>query len=347
MANNSTIANSTEFILPQWLLPKEPGMTCRPHGTIIGMLAAYNIISTIVSVIIAGPFFFRQQQQLKSLAGWLFKRLWKCISCRRNQGDAESNPEPEPVYLEFSFGGFIMSVLGSVAISLSAPLLTGTLISKGNPNADRWVLIEQWSTRPRATVFIALFNLRAACSSHREVMDVESTALESAKTDAFFETAVTALTTEFFVSFFGIKFLWDQTSIPSLDQFPSSSPCTSLGSAAPYGSPSNCPDMQIGAYDLIIGIIFNGIFMIAILLVTGCSLRQAKSRICFMFLFPLPTFVIYVSSWFIWVSFLQSASDDMYCIEASTPIDIIYCLLPVVLGLWRIVWSTTAKYHAD
>jgi hypothetical protein len=38
------VNNSTAFILPQWLLPKELGMTCSPHGTIIGMLAVYNII---------------------------------------------------------------------------------------------------------------------------------------------------------------------------------------------------------------------------------------------------------------------------------------------------------------
>jgi hypothetical protein len=48
-------------------------------------------------------------------------------------------------------------------------------------------------------------------------------------------------------------------------------------------------------------------------------------------------------SWMIWKDFLHHASDDMYCIESSTPLDVIYCLLPLFLGLWRLAWSVGGK----
>jgi hypothetical protein len=337
--------NSTAFILPQWLLPKEPGMTCRPHGTIIGMLALYNIISTAVSVITAGPFFFRQKQQLWSWTGQAFGRLWRCISRRPDRGQTDSTDQ-EPSYTEFPFWPFTMSVLGSVAISLSAPLLTGILISKSHPNANRWVLIEQWSTRPRATMFIVLINLLKACGAHpREMMNIDDSRSPPEQEDCYLETSLTAIITEFFVSFFGIKFLWDQTSIPSLNEFQSSTPCTSLGTLE--GEPSNCPDMQIGANGLIMGIMFNGFLSLIFLLSLTCGTKNSKGWMALLGTLPLTTFVIYMYSWEIWASFLHNASDDMYCIEASTPIDVIYCLLPVFLGLWRLAWSTSARYHPN
>jgi hypothetical protein len=73
--------NSTAYILPQWLLAKEPGMTCRPHGTIIGMLAVYNVVSTLVSVITAGPFFYKQKQQLWNWKRRIFDRFLPFLSC--------------------------------------------------------------------------------------------------------------------------------------------------------------------------------------------------------------------------------------------------------------------------
>lgn len=246
-------------------------MSCRPHGTIIGMLALYNIISTVISLVTSGSFFFRQKQQLWSLTGRAFSRCWRCISRRRNQEPEQSvNQDPEP-YINFTFWSFTMSVLGSIAISLSAPLLTGIMISKSHPTANTWVLIEQWSTRPRATMFVIAVNLIAACSNHKEMIDEGMGTSGPQKADGYLETSITAVATELFISFFGIKFLWSQTTIPSLDEFPSSSPCTYLGSAELYGDPSNCPNMQIGADGLKWGIFFNGFLSIIFLLVLSCG----------------------------------------------------------------------------
>jgi hypothetical protein len=315
--------NSTAFILPQWLLPKEPGMTCRPHDTIIGMLAIYNIVSTIVSVITAGLFFYWQKQQFWTWRRQIIDRFLPCISWG-SSGEERS-------YGDFSYWSFVMSVLGSVGIVLTALLLAGISISKNHPNASRCMRIEQWSTRPRASVFVVVINGILAIANHREILEqVNNTS--TPQEDGYKKTAVTAMFTEFCVGFFRIKFLWDQAQIRSSSLYQSSTPCTTLGTSE--GDPSNCPDMETGANGWILAISLNGIlsFFLSFLL---SSKRWA--------LYLLGSFLIleyiFLYSWEIWASFSHHATEDMYCIESSTPIDVIYCLLPVFLGIWRLNWS--------
>ena len=44
----------------------------------------------------------------------------------------------------------------------------------------------------------------------------------------------------------------------------------------------------------------------------------------------------YAVSWCLWTNFLKSVPSDLYCIDASSYIDVVYCLLPVLLGTWRL-----------
>ena len=296
------------------------------------MLAVYNIVSTIIAVITSGPFFYRQKQQVWSWSRKALSRLWPS---RADQSDAE-----EPSFTEFKFWPFTMSVIGSVAISLSAPLITGILITRSRLNTNRWVLIEQWSTRPRAAVWIISINLGMMFKSHWN--EASEPNLDS-KTNGYLDTAAITFITEFFISFFGIKFLWDQTDVQSPEYYQSSALCTTLGT--PLGGPSNCPDMQTGANDLIIGIYLNGFITLIFLLCLAGKNKNSKTIACLVFLFvgTLTTFIMFIESWMIWGAFLNSASDEMYCIEASTPIDVVYCLLPVILGVWRLAWSTRGR----
>ena len=189
-------------------------------------------------------------------------------------------------------------------------------------------------------MFVVFANLIATCSNYKRAVDENIGASgQEEPGHGHVETSITTVATELVVSFFGIKFLWDQTSIPSPDEFPSSSPCTFLGSPLPYGDPSNCPDMQIGAYGLIQAIIFNGFLSVIFLIFLAAGKVASKEGIALLCTLPVTGFFIYMYSWKIWANFLHSASDDLYCIEASTPIDVIYCLLPVLLGLWRLAWS--------
>jgi len=321
--------NSTAYILPQWLLPKEPGMTCRPHDTIIGMLAVYNIVSTLVSVITAGPFFYKQKQQLWNWKRRFFDRFLPFLSCV-SSGEEHS-------YGHFSFWSFVMSVLGSVGIALTAPLLAGISISKNHANASRWVLIEQWSTRPRATFFIVPINGFMALAKHFDLLD-EGRSTSRAQEDGYIETAVIAIFTELCVGFFGIRFLWEQAQHRSSNLYQSSTPCTTLGGTQ-VGEPSNCPDMEIGANGLIMALCLNGVIAFVMLFTLG----SYRASLACLLLSCLTLEGVFMYSWMIWSDFLHQASDDMYCIESSTPLDVIYCLLPLFLGLWRLAWSVGGK----
>jgi len=54
-------------------------------------------------------------------------------------------------------------------------------------------------------------------------------------------------------------------------------------------------------------------------------------------------FVMYIYSWMIWKNFLESAPDSMYCVQASALVDVVYLLLPIVLGVWRLACSCKAQ----
>jgi hypothetical protein len=101
--------------------------------------------------------------------------------------------------MKIPYWSFVKSVLGSVTISLSAPLLAGISIAKNHPNANRWVLIQRWLTRLRATMFVAFFNLWAAHTSHKEMLRPGTTLAGPQQADGHLETAATALAAEFFV----------------------------------------------------------------------------------------------------------------------------------------------------
>jgi hypothetical protein len=264
----------------------------------------------------ASPFFFPQKQKLQKRTTRAFSRLWNWISRRRSQVETDSvNEESEPSYTKFSFWSFAISVLGSVAISLAAPLLAGISISKNHPNANRWVLIEQWSTHPRASLFVVLVNLIAALFAHKGMMDMHSAPEGPHQVDGYLETAATALATEVFVSLFGIKFIYDQTDTPCPEDYQSTTPCTTLGDA--YGDPSNCPNMQRGANGLAIAIVFNA--FVSFLWFLAGVLGSEEAWLTFLLILPFATFVIYKYSWDIWANFLNTAPDSLYCIESSTP----------------------------
>jgi prolipoprotein diacylglyceryltransferase len=92
--------------------------------------------------------------------------------------------------------------------------------------------------------------------------------------------------------------------------------------------------MQTGANGLV-AICINGCFTLVLTLV----MKDKNYRMGFVAGFTISLFCIFMYSWEIWASFLRRATEEMYCIEAAMEIDVIYCLLPVFLGLWRLAWS--------
>jgi hypothetical protein len=243
-------------------------------------------------------------------------------------------------YYHLQFFSFLASFAGSIIISLSAPLAAGFSIAKNHPDANRWVLIEQWSTRPRATFFVYWFNIIGVLTNHPSVTDEGSRPDLDEQLDGYLTTAVCTMTTEIVVSLFGIKFLWDQAAV-SHSKFDPSLPCTSLGTYAE--GPSNCPNMQIGDYGLILCIAVNAALGILYVIFILANRMHLGSFVIISLASSFCTFLIYVESWILWANFMKQTSEDMYCVESSMVIDIIYCLLPVVLGLWRLMWAVSGK----
>jgi hypothetical protein len=62
---------------------------------------------------------------------------------------------------------------------------------------------------------------------------------------------------------------------------------------------------------------------------------QGKCVAWFILILWFQAWAVYVISWLMWRNFLIVVPNDLYCIEDTLWIDIIYFLIPVFLGLWR------------
>ncbi|KAK3313086.1 hypothetical protein B0H66DRAFT_538170 [Apodospora peruviana] len=342
--------NTTAYILPQWLLLQTPGMQCRSHGVIIAMLAVYNIISVLVSVILATPFFFRQKQLLFGAILGAWDRVVPPNSKESNyhwppqdNADAEASlppPKSPPSYLKADRIAFLFSVLGSVVIALAAPFLAGISLTKSRPDANYWTIIQQWATRPRATIFIFLGNMGRVYLSRRKEGGWWD---ESRAADGHLEAAITALTTDVCVSLLASKFLWDQMSVKDSapDLFSPGSPCTAYGSGADGMDQGNCPDMQQGAAGLFVTTIVGavtGLILFVVLFAFPRSKNLFLGACCGAFC-AIVSFGLYINSWQLWVGFLNETKEELYCVQSSALVDLVYVTLPFALGLWRLAWA--------
>ena len=239
--------HGTTFILPQWLIAKGPGMECRSHKTILAMFAAYSIVSVVLSVVLATPFFVDLTQQALP---W----HWKCCA-KVDSSDVVSSNRNSTVSQLIPLGA---SILGSIGIALAAPLLAGISIVKNHPTANRWVIIAQWSTRPRASIFVWAVNLlmaKRSRSRHQHETDGDT------EIGGFTKTAYSSIASELVVTLFGIRFLWEQASIPP-GVYDPSLPCKNDPSSSPGSVPDNCPAMQQGAIGLLVATIINTVLIL-------------------------------------------------------------------------------------
>lgn len=69
--------NATSLPLQKWLLPKEPGIKCRPHSQVLAIFGVYNIVSVLVSYFLATHFFFSQFQRIRSKVGDYVQNTWQ------------------------------------------------------------------------------------------------------------------------------------------------------------------------------------------------------------------------------------------------------------------------------
>ncbi|MCJ1252719.1 hypothetical protein MMC24_000525 [Lignoscripta atroalba] len=160
--------DSMAFVRPQWLLPKQQGMQCRSHSQTLTMLLIYNIVATLVAYLLAMPSFFVPFQYVQTALLHFFQRRWRAI---RHKQQREESSEAAAFSSRFqSASSIILSTLGSLVISICAPILTAVVLSQGRDSGvSTGILIQQWATRPRAS-WLVFFTNGAVGWVHRNIL---------------------------------------------------------------------------------------------------------------------------------------------------------------------------------
>jgi hypothetical protein len=293
------------------------------------MLAVYNIVSIVISYILATPFFFSQFQRLQDKsadwAGWFWL---KC--CRRQSPSPDIHAHWFVRILkdeeEYSLGEILATTIGSIVISLSAPLFAGfSLYINHGRRAKLWWLIQQWFTRPRPTCLLFATQTRQAW--------IQGNKINQKRSRSALLSSVTAMVTDLFVRSLGLSLLrteYKRSFSKSIGEIPSS-----------------YVNIKVYAYMLYIhstiAIYVGGLITLPMLLLglLGPERKLGLHAVWYIFWLFLwvPLVVGYAFSWCLWTSFLKSVPGELYCIKASLYINVVYCVLPVVLGVWRLAWA--------
>ncbi|KAF1988486.1 hypothetical protein K402DRAFT_391716 [Aulographum hederae CBS 113979] len=172
-------------------------MQCRSHSTILAMLGVYNVVSIIVAVILASPFFYRITSVTKSSLSECTKCFFRCIFRRPSSPCNEKAEEEETGYKWASISDLVLSVAGSIVISISAPMLAGLAIYlKHDKQVNLWINIQLWATHPRAASLVYAFT------------GYTGLLLSGTKIpNGFYSAAVAAILAECIVSLLGVGFL--------------------------------------------------------------------------------------------------------------------------------------------
>lgn len=359
--------SDTSFIRPQWLLPKSPGMQCQPHSRILGMFALYNFVAVAMSYILAMPFFFKRYRRGLDACGRTCTRVGRALLGRPHpQIEETDRPYSSRRHTTLAM---VMSIGGSLAFSVAAPVLTAFVLARPNrEEVDPWGIIQQWATRPRASWMIFLVHAvlgriqvkwnQPTSDDRLQGQGDSDDAFEPAH--GFYVTAASAVLNEAVINLLGIRYLWEQAR-GGADR--SSSAGRSTRSTYTMSGPRP-PMMQQGAQAMAGTIMFweclFGVYVLVGLLCLavvgrrklwgeGSSTSSSKpfrwdvwgltGAFIPLAILSIP---IYALSWHLWRGFLGVVPESLYCVEGSAAIDAIYCVLPVCLGLWRMAWAAKA-----
>ena len=327
MALNSAPPNATH-IRPAWLILQEDGQKCQPHSQTLGLIFLYNFISVSISIFLASPVIFEQTKRVVDGSLFGLHYAWNWI---------RGKPPPLHEYEEYNNRSvtivqLTLSVAGSVALSIASPIFTGLSIKKQDPSINLWIIISQWCLRPRAgTLYIICM---IGTSIYADTWDREDIP------HGYHTTLLTTLVSDAVVSAMGYPFL--------INQIRSFQPGNALLSLINYTKQSTSFDkmqswftfeLVVVSFELLILLPF-AIMWLVWLLVSIFSLSTGKLSVYrFGWLFipaALAVGLMYYASWMMWAMFFRAVPVELYCLASSSVwISVIYCLLPVALGLWR------------
>lgn len=342
MAAANTAFNTSQIDL-DWQILRQPGMKCQSHRHVYRMLAVYNAVSVILSVVLATPYYYIIGLS-KIYAAKPFKIFWR----KADRRGREMLPGRDVVNADMTIGTLTLSTVGSVIIALAAPFLTAiSLWIQHRQNVNLWAIVQQWVIRPRATCL--LFPIHALMGN----MNFKG------RPHGWVITAATSLLAEIPLTLLSIRFVASQ--IRHIVQhgadaapFEVSIPMRALQFKNLFDEmPNNVSSLvhAISAWMSLLGttVVLAGIICLALYLdpVPKTNVQNEREQPISMgsiaLYLWLPSIAIYGCSWALWHWFLILTPDDLYCVEDSRSIDIIYCLLPFVLASWRAVVMTASK----
>ena len=336
----NTVFNNSR-IDPDWLIYRKPGMSCQSHTDILGKFLKYNLVSVIVSVVLATPFFHEKLGSSRAYIARSFTRLWRTVRRRKGDNPSQDIPDHDDISTGISITSFLSSIIGSIVISLAAPCFTAiSLWHRYRENVNLWVIIQQWATRPRATCYVIAIN--AFIGRTKAFKD---------RPHGFIISAYSSMIAEIPLSALSLGFLKRQIRRhkAQYSEFQSMIFFT------------NCFDeMQFYAselqYMIYVQLFIIGFAIISITVVVvrhfhlgSRAPKQYTMRNDSKYLFipvcvqGLQDFWVWFCSYSLWKDFLVVTPEDFYCVEDSITIDVIYYLLPVILGFWRAFSAVASK----
>jgi len=275
-------------------------------------------------------------------------RIWPILRLDRSSKETQTIEQNQDVRVpngeqleevniqEMTPMSLFFSVLGSIVISISSPVLAAFSLWRQHHNqANLWVLIQQWATRPRATCIVFGICWFFRC--------IENPGYELET--GFDSTALSTMIAEVPLSLFAVNFLTDQAQQTIYPANQTYVPPIIFGVTLPVMDASPYVKLQYFSNLLVIFIyVHAGMFAVCftVPIVIGAihplwpideSVRKAAIR-GLSTLWP-GTITIYAFSWAIWHCFLVLTPEQLYCVQDTAWVDVIYCLLPLALALWR------------
>ncbi|KAH8648145.1 hypothetical protein BGZ60DRAFT_423209 [Tricladium varicosporioides] len=326
------VSSNITTLRPEWLIPQQPGQQCQPHSHTFGLMWLYMVLSVFISILMASPCIFGTTKRFTDTSLDFFKATWRRIWCL----PPEDRSEEKFDWTEPALSSLLLSLVGSVGISIASPVLTGLALKRQNRSVNMWILISQWSLRPRPT-WISITLEKMLSGSPKD----------SNLPDGFTSTLFVSLLSDSILNVIGMPFLIQQVRYYS--------PKAALASLVDPTLPPTPINIQSDFVALLVFICIQIVIcllpllfiVLSLLLVAIFSWENTKVpvKLPIWYIILLVTFIssTWICALMTWAKFFRDVPVSEYCLGvANTKITIIYCLLPVCLGLWRVLCHSRA-----
>lgn len=179
----------------------------------------YNVVSVAVSTLLASPFFHKPSRKLLDK---VWAKAWRLTREKILRGEPLKQEEDSEEVKGFSKLSLYGTIIGSLVISLLGPILTAVILrAQEGERADiKQIggLIQQWATRPRPTIFLAVIQIVLEFKSWPTAEAREEFGRGEGQQTArsgYFVTVLSAMVNEIVLSAIGMHYLLVQSKTNS------------------------------------------------------------------------------------------------------------------------------------